>query len=161
MIQLVVAIAKNGVIGAGNTLPWRLPADLRHFRRLTMGHTLIMGRRTFDSIGKALPGRTTIVISRAGFSAPEGVLVVSSFEAALAAMKPGQEAFVVGGAEIYKLALPHADVLHLTQIDLDVAGDTWFPAWKPAEFELASSETHPADGEAAFGYELQRWVRRS
>jgi len=160
MIHIVAAIARNGVIGAGNALPWRLPADLRQFKKLTMGHTLIMGRRTFASIGKALPGRTTIVISRGGFVAPEGVLVAASLEAALAKVPAGQETFVVGGAEIYALALPRADRLHLTRIGAEFAGDTRFPDWDSTRFALDHSEQHPADAEAPFEWELQHWSRR-
>ncbi len=160
MIQIVAAIANNNVIGNGNAIPWRLPADLRHFKKLTMGHTLLMGRKTFESIGKVLPGRTTIVISRGGFVAPQGVLVADSFDAALAKVPAGQEAFVVGGAEIYELALSRADKMHLTRIVAHFPGDTMFPDWDPTEWKLDNSEEHPADAEAPFEWELQEWSRR-
>lgn len=130
-IELVVAAAENGVIGLDGAMPWHVPSDLKTFRRLTMGKPMIMGRRTFQAIGKALDGRTNIVVTRdTGFSA-DGVAVAHSFEEALAIARrsPGAEKgiMVIGGGEIYAVARPRADVIHLTRIEASPAGDTWFP----------------------------------
>lgn len=134
-LALIVAIARNGVIGRDNTLPWHLPEDLRHFKAMTLGKPLVMGRRTWESIGRPLPGRTSIVVSRsAALKVPEGVVVVASLDAALqaaqrlAARDGVDECMVIGGADIYRAALPLATRIYLTRIDSDIPGDTWFPA---------------------------------
>lgn len=124
MVSLVVAASRNGVIGAGGKLPWRLPADLKRFKEITLGHPIIMGRKTFESIGKPLPGRTNIVITRQkGFQAC-GATVAHSLEEALQICEGQEETFVIGGAEIYKEALPQAARIYLTRIDQDFEGDT-------------------------------------
>ncbi len=134
-LVLIAAVARHGVIGAANTLPWRLPDDMRRFRALTTGHAVIMGRRTWDSLPRALPDRQNIVVSgRAGLVAT-GAEVVSSFPAALACVRLPRPVFCIGGGEIYALALPHADALFLTEIDIDVAGDTHFPAFDRAQWQ--------------------------
>jgi dihydrofolate reductase len=133
-ISLVAAMAKNRVIGANNALPWRLPEDLKHFKALTLGHPIVMGRKTFESIGKALPGRTNIVVSRSTQFTAAGCLVVASPEAALAAgfaAEGGEEVCVIGGAELYRALLARADCIYLTEIDRVVEGDAHFP-----EFDL-------------------------
>lgn len=129
-VTLVAAVARNGVIGRDGALPWHLPEDLRRFKSLTLGHVLVMGRRTFESIGRPLPGRTTIVVTRRpDWPAPEGVLVAPSLEAALArAAALDDEVFLVGGAEIYRRGLEVADFLELTEVDAEPSGDTVFPA---------------------------------
>lgn len=132
-VVLVAAVGQNGVIGVGDRLPWRLPTDLKHFRALTLGKPMIMGRRTFAGLGGPLPGRRTIVVSRQPGYAPEGVEVAASFEAALArgralAAADGVDAVMVaGGAQIYAAALPVADRIELTEVQLAPDGDTWFP----------------------------------
>lgn len=128
-VTLVAAVARNGVIGRDGALPWHLPEDLRRFKSLTLGHVLVMGRRTFESIGRPLPGRTTIVVTRRpDWPAPEGVLVAPSLEAALArAAALDDEVFLVGGAEIYRRGLEMADFLELTEVDAEPSGDTVFP----------------------------------
>lgn len=152
-LAIVVAVAKNGVIGRDNQLPWRLPADLKHFKAVTWGKPVIMGRKTFQSIGKALPGRENIVISRARRWDAGGVTVVPNLEAALEVAKAAAEAreaeeiSVIGGAQIYDLALPHTDRIYLTEIDMSPAGDTWFPALSPDEWREVSRDSHPAEGE--------------
>ena len=139
-LSLIVAMAKNRVIGINNTLPWHLPADLKHFKALTMGHHIVMGRKTYESIGKPLPGRTSVVVTRnADYSAP-GAVVVNSLAAAIAACANDEEIFVIGGADIYTQALPLADTLYLTEIQQEVAGDAHFPeidenVWHEAERE--------------------------
>ncbi|HSJ34012.1 MAG TPA: dihydrofolate reductase [Acidimicrobiia bacterium] len=129
-ITMVAAVARNGVIGRDGGLPWHLPEDLRRFKAMTMDHVLVMGRKTFESIGRPLPGRTTIVVTRQpDWSAPEGVLVAPSVETALQqAAALDDDVFVVGGADIYRQALDRADVLELTEVDADPDGDVHFPA---------------------------------
>ncbi|HTQ76715.1 MAG TPA: dihydrofolate reductase [Burkholderiales bacterium] len=141
-VYLVAAIARNGVIGARGKLPWQLPEDLRHFRRLTLGHPVIMGRRTWTSLGRPLPGRENIVVSRrAGFEAP-GASVAGSLEAAVALCEGEPLAFVIGGADLYAAALPLADGLVLTEIDRDYDGDTRFPAWDRGAWKVLQREAH-------------------
>lgn len=139
-ITLVAAMAKNRVIGANNTLPWRLPEDLRHFKALTMGHPVIMGRKTFESIGKALPGRTNIVVTRSPAFAAEGCIIVDSPASALATCGGGGEAFVIGGAEMYRALLDRADCMHLTEIGCEFDGDAWFPEFDRSEWREISRE---------------------
>jgi dihydrofolate reductase len=147
-------MARNRSIGFGNRLPWHIPEDLRRFRRLTTGHVLVLGRKTFESIGsRPLIGRTLVVVSRGGIETRKGVERAGSVEEALAlATKIAEaggcdEVFVAGGAEIYRQTLPVADRLHLTIIEEDFPGDAYFPDYDPAEWTLVESEDHgPADG---------------
>lgn len=149
-IELVVAAARNGVIGRDNGLPWRLPDDLKRFKTLTMGHPILMGRKTFASIGKPLPGRQNIVLTRdAAFDAP-GVSIVRSWEDAVA-QADGGTLMVIGGAEIYRLALPVADRIHLTEVEATVEGDAHFPTIDPREWREVSRESHSADERHALG----------
>jgi len=143
-ITLIAAVARNRVIGNGNALPWRLPEDLKRFKALTHGHPVIMGRKTWESLGRPLPGRTNILISRkAEFPAP-GATPVGSLAAALAAAAATgtDEVFIIGGAEIYRQALPLADRLQLTEIDRDFGGDAFFPDVAPAEWRETLRESH-------------------
>ena len=145
-VILVAAVAANGVIGARGGLPWRLPEDLRHFKALTLGHPVIMGRRTWEGLGKALPGRENIVVTRSpGFEAP-GAHVAASLDAALALCLGEREAFVIGGAEIYAAALPRADALELTEIHRDFPGDTHFPAFERADWREVERRSQAANG---------------
>lgn len=148
-LSLIVAMARNRVIGANGTIPWHLPADLRRFRDLTWGHPLIMGRKTFESIGRPLPGRTSVVVTRQrGYRAP-GALVVHSLEQALAACRGAEEVFVIGGAELYAQALPLADRLYLTVVQAEIPGDTVMPEfdlsdWRELSFvSFGTDERHP------------------
>ena len=142
-ITLVVAVAANGVIGRDNGLAWHLRGDLRRFKALTMGKAMLMGRRTFASIGRPLPGRRTLVLTRdAGFAA-DGVETVHDWAQALDAVG-ADELMVVGGAEVYALALPHADRLHLTEVAACPEGETRFPAFDRASFRETFREAHPA-----------------
>jgi len=151
VIAIVAAMANQRVIGADNRLPWRLPADLKRFKALTMGHVLVMGRKTFDSIGRALPGRVTIVVTRQPDWRVEGVERAGSFDEALA--RAGErEVFVVGGAEIYALALPRADRMHLTVIDADFEGDVRFPAFDEAAWRLVAEERCAPSAEFPHAY---------
>lgn len=159
-ITLIAAVARNGVIGAGNALPWRLPEDLKRFKALTLGHPIVMGRKTWESLGRPLPGRTNIVVSRAAnFYAPGATLVGSLVEAMAAAAATGcDEVFIIGGAEIYRLALPLAQRLQLTEIDRDFAGDVHFPAIDPALWQETARESHQA--EAGFAYAFVTYDHR-
>lgn len=138
-MNLIAAVADNGVIGAGNALPWRLPDDLRRFQALTMGHTLVMGRKTFDSIGRPLRGRTTIVITRDRAFSREGVRVVHSVDEALAA--PG-ELFIAGGAETYAQTIARATRLYITHVARAYDGDAHFPRIDPALWRAVERESH-------------------
>lgn len=141
-VTVIAALASNGVIGRGNQLPWRIPGDLPRFKALTMGQTLVMGRKTFDSIGRALPGRSTIVVTRNRDFAASGVEVAHALDEALARVKT-EHAFVAGGGEIYAQALGRADRLLLTEIDAPFEGDAFFPAFDRAAWKLAQEEVQP------------------
>jgi len=146
-VYLVAAVARNGVIGAQGRLPWHLPEDLKHFKKITFGHPVIMGRRTWESLGKPLAGRENIVVSRRpGFEAP-GASVALSLEAAIALCAGEPVVFAIGGAEIYAAALTLADGLILTEIDAEYPGDTRFPRWDRTAWRATQTETHTsADG---------------
>ena len=151
-IYLVAAVAKNGVIGANGKLPWHLPEDLQHFKKLTLGHPVIMGRRTWESLGKPLPGRENIVVTRRhGFDAP-GASVAATIEGAIAMCTGESLAFVIGGAEIYAAALPLADGIVLTEIQQDYEGDTRFPEWDRREWRAAQKETHTSASGVRFDF---------
>ena len=143
-ISIVVAMGANGVIGRDNQLPWHLPADLRHFKQTTMGKPILMGRKTYESIGRPLPGRTNIVITRdAGYTA-DGCVVVHSIEAAMQAVREQEEIMVIGGAEFYRQVLPYADTIYLTRIHEDFEGDTFFPELTAAEWrEVERTDCEP------------------
>lgn len=157
-VSLIAAVAANRTIGKDGQLPWHLPADLRHFRRLTWGHAVIMGRRTFESMGKPLPGRTNIVVSRSGFSHP-GVQVASSVEEALALVAGDEEVFVAGGAGIYRAALPLADRLYLTEIDRDFEGDTCFPSFDRSAWRVVESAEQPPTDRVPFVLRFRTYER--
>jgi dihydrofolate reductase len=150
-IAIIAALGSNRVIGRDNAMPWRLPEDLRRFKRLTMGHDLVMGRRTYESIGRPLPGRRTIVVSRQPGYRREGVVAVASIEAAIEAAQ-GDEVFIAGGADIYAQTLSRADRLYLTLIDQAFEGDAWFPAFDPAGWRVVEQEEHEPDADHGFPY---------
>ena len=139
MISVIVAVAENGVIGDKNTLLWHISEDLRNFKRVTSGHPVIMGRKTFDSLGRPLPNRTNVVITRQNLEI-EGCEVVHSLEEALSLFSPEEEVFVIGGAQIYAEALPLADRFYLTRVHHAYEGDTSFPKWNENEWSLMESE---------------------
>jgi dihydrofolate reductase len=151
-ISLIVAVAKHQVIGLNNTLPWHLPEDLKRFRALTTGHHIIMGRKTYESLNRLLPDRTTVIVTRNPDYRVDGALVAHSLDAAIALCEQDNEVFVIGGAELYKEALHVADKLYITQIELEVAGDAYFPAFDQAEWERVSYEPHIAASGLAFSY---------
>lgn len=143
--SLVVARARNGVIGRDNALPWRLPADLAYFKQVTLGHPIIMGRRTWESIGRPLPGRRNIVVSRNPRYEAPGATVVSSLEEAWRAAGEAEEACVIGGTSLFAEALPTADRIHLTEVEADVPGDTFFPEFDRSEWTEREVLAHPRD----------------
>jgi dihydrofolate reductase len=149
MLSLIVAIAKNRVIGFENKMPWHLPAELAYFKRVTMGHPIIMGRKTFESIGRPLPGRRNIVVSRDRAYAAAEVEIVHSLAAATAACK-NENAFIIGGATLYAEALPKVDRLYITEIDASPEGDTFFPALDGREWKETSRERRERDEKNQF-----------
>lgn len=153
MISLIAAMAKHRVIGKDNKMPWHMPADLTHFRQVTTGKPVIMGRKTFDSIGRLLPGRRNIIISRQNKPAGLEADWVHSLEQALALVNSSAEVMVIGGGELYKQALPLADRLYITEIDLDVAGDAYFPAYQEhCSWQVIDQEQHMADEKNPHNY---------
>jgi dihydrofolate reductase len=151
-MEIVVAVSQNDVIGRRNQLPWRLPADLKRFKTLTLGHPILMGRKTYESIGKALPGRENIVLSRSPGFAPPDCTVVPTLEAARAAAEAAPAAagaavlMVIGGAQIYRECLPFVRKIHLTLVDARIEdGDAFFDAWRGAEWRETHREPHPSD----------------
>ncbi|MEJ0098040.1 MAG: dihydrofolate reductase [Bauldia sp.] len=160
-LALVAAVARNGVIGVGQGMPWRLSTDMRRFRALTMGKAVIMGRRTFQSIGKPLAGRRNIVVTRAGGLFPEGVDLASSLDAAVAlAGTDAAEIMVIGGGEIYAGAIGRADRLYITHVEATPEGDTHFPPIDPAVWEATSSERAPAGEKDTAATEFVIYERR-
>ena len=151
-LSSIVAIANNRVIGVDNTLPWHLPEDLKRFRALTMGHHIIMGRKTYDSLGRLLPGRTTVIVTRNPNYKVEGALVANSLEAAIALCKGDDEAFLIGGAELYQDGLKLSNRLYITQIDLSVTGDAYFPEYSLNEWQEISREAHVSEQGLSFSY---------
>jgi dihydrofolate reductase len=152
-VELVVAVSENDVIGRANQLPWRLAADLRNFKRLTLGHHILMGRKTYESIGKALPGRTNWVLSRAPDFAPADCRVARSVQESQSAAAGNGPLMVIGGAEIYQLCLPQAARMHLTLVHARIAdGDTFFSAWRSPEWIETSRERHAADEKNLYDY---------
>ena len=164
-ISLIVAMGESRVIGGSGHLPWYLPADFKHFKELTMGHPIVMGRKTFESIGKPLPGRVNIVITRDANYQREGIVVVASPDAAVAAAaaaaEGADEVFIIGGAEIYKLFLPQADKLYITKVDGDFKGDAFFPEWEKEEWQSVSSEEHKKDEKNLFDFAYLVYERKS
>ncbi len=150
-VTLIAAVAKDGVIGADGGIPWHLPEDFAHFKATTLGHTLVMGRATYESIGRPLPGRTTIVLTRDAHWHSDGVQTAASLEEALA-MADG-DVFVAGGAAVYLAALPYADEQLISEVDLSPAGDTFYPVFDREQWDEVGREAHD-------GFEVVRLVRR-
>lgn len=139
-LSLIVAHADDGVIGLNNQLPWHLPEDLKRFKQLTMGHHIIMGRKTYESLGRLLPGRTTVIVTRDRAYQVEGAKVVHSLPEALAACHGDPEPFLIGGAEMYALGLPDVTRLYITRVSMQVEGDAFFPALDMAQWQLVADE---------------------
>lgn len=155
MISIIVAVAENGVIGDRNQLLWHIREDLQHFKALTTGHPVVMGRKTYESLGRPLPGRRNVVITRQDVSI-EGCEVVHSLGEALALFRSDEEVFIIGGAQVYAEALPRAGRFYLTRVEHPYEGDTCFPDWNPAAWRLVASERfeHGADYLYPFAFEI-------
>lgn len=159
-ISLIAALDRNGAIGKGNALPWHLPDDLKRFKALTLGKPVLMGRKTAESLGRALPKRTNLVLTRSGAVPFDGMRAVASLEDALA-LVGGDELAVIGGGEIYALALPIATRMHLTRVDTDVDGaDAFFPDFDEAQWRVVAVEAHAADERHAHAFAFVDYVRR-
>ena len=160
-LALIVAVAANGVIGRDGKLPWHLPEDLRHFRVLTTGHSIIMGRRTWQSLPRPLPDRQNIVVTRQSAFVADGALVVRSLTDALAAVQCPEPAFCIGGGELFRAAMPLARIAYVTEIASDVEGDAVFPALDPAHWREASRDTHAPRETSGLAYAFVTYERRA
>ncbi|WP_219837498.1 type 3 dihydrofolate reductase [Paenibacillus sp. R14(2021)] len=158
-LTLIAAMARNRVIGADNSMPWHLPAEMAHFRRTTSGKTVVMGRKTFQSLGGPLPKRRNVILTRDRGFAAEGCEVVHDVEEAIAKFGDGEELMIIGGAEIYAQFLPRADKLLLTEVEADVEGDAYFPSFDPAEWRVDSTEKHEIDDKNAFAFRIMTYMR--
>jgi dihydrofolate reductase len=161
LISLIVAMAQNGVIGRDNSLPWRLPEDLKRFRAFTFGKPILMGRKTFESIGQPLAGRTNLVLTRDRSWFAHGVIVVHSVEEALTQAGSSDELVAIGGAEIYRLVLPFARRIYLTHVHADVPGDITFPEFDPTQWADVEYSSQPADDEHAYPLTFVTLERRN
>lgn len=153
IISLIAAMDKNRLIGIKNGLPWHLPADFKHFKEVTMGKPVVMGRKTFESIGKPLPGRKNVVISRSGFEA-DGVVVVGSIDAALNEVKDAEEVMIIGGASFYQQMINKADRMYLTHVDAECEGDAWFPEFSLDDWEVVSEVSFNADEKNNYSFKI-------
>ncbi len=162
ILSAIVAMSEDGLIGTGNNLPWHLPHDLKRFKSLTMGHPMVMGRKTYEAIGRPLPGRTSIVLTRnPEYRAPEGVVVVPSLEQALNACPEDTEVFVIGGAAVYRAALPRVERLYVTLVHGTPEGDIYFPDEDLRQWQLVQEEHHEADETHAYPFSFLEYHRSS
>ena len=160
LLSIIVAFDENRLIGKNNQLPWHLPADLKHFKQITMGHHMIMGRKTFESIGKPLPGRTSVIITRQTDYVQEGCVVVNTLEQAMIACKDQKEIFVIGGAQIFECTLPLADKLYITKIHHTFEGDTWFPEIPEEHWKVESEIRNEPNEKNPWPYSFISYVRK-
>ena len=162
ILKAIVAYAENRVIGKDNDLIWHLPDDLKHFKRHTAGKTIIMGRKTWDSLGgRPLPNRRHIVITRSTDFTAQGAEVVNTLEDAVELAQNEEEVFIVGGAQIYTLSLPLIDILEITEVHAEFEGDAFFPIFNEADFELTSQEHHPTDEKHQYSFTFKTWKRKA
>lgn len=160
MISIIAAVAANGVIGSGNAMPWHISEDFRRFKAITMGHPIVMGRKTFESLGRPLPGRTNVVVTRnPAYGAPEGVLVVGSLDEAMALFPADEEVFIIGGGEIYREAMSIADKLYITRVYAPFDGDTTFPYIPADEWRVVSREAHERGEKFPHPFEFVDYAR--
>ena len=159
-LSLIAALAKNHVIGIENRLPWKLPEDLAHFKALTLGHPIVMGRKTFESLGRPLPGRRNIVITRNADYAPVGCETAPSISEAIALCAEADEIFFIGGAELYKQVLPLVERMYLTEVQIEAQGDAWFPDFDPSAFREISREAHTGEKGDALAFDFVVYERR-
>ena len=155
-LVIIAAVARRGVIGKDNRLPWHLPEDLRHFKASTLGHPVLMGRKTWDSLGRPLPGRRNLIVSRNRGFAAAGAEVYPGLEQAIAACSEASRVFLIGGAELYRIGLPLASEMLLTEVDLEVDGDAHFPEWMPAQWQDTRRERHVAANGIGFSFVTYR-----
>ena len=160
IVSIIAAMDRNRLIGNNNQLPWRLPADLAHFKRVTMGKPIIMGRKTYESIGRPLPGRTNIVLTRSADFHAEGVVVANTLQQALDYAAIENEVMIIGGSAIYELALPRADRLYLTYVENSFEGDAWFPEVDLEQWNVIASEEHRADEKNSSDYRFVTYARK-
>lgn len=162
IVSAIVATAKNGVIGKDNNIPWYLSADLKYFKRTTLNHHIIMGRKSFQSIGRPLPKRTNVVVTRDPFFVASNCLIARSIEEALnlAYDNNETEAFIIGGGQIYAQSMPLWDKLYLTEVDLEVEGDVFFPKINPEEWRLVSVDPHQTDEKNEYDYTFKIFERK-
>ncbi len=160
MVTLIVAVADSGVIGRDNALPWHLPEDLKRFKRITLGKPVVMGRKTFESIGKPLPGRQNIVVTRDANYRREGVSVVHGPDDALRAADGAAEIMVIGGADLFRVFLPRAGRVHLTRVHGDIEGDIRWPALDQRQWHVVERESYPADERHAYSMTFEVWEKR-
>ena len=160
IISLIAAMDKNRVIGKGGKLPWNLPADMKYFKDKTLGKPIIMGRKTYESLGKPLPNRTNIIVTHDQDCKAEGCIVVHSVDGALKAAENAEEVMVIGGSQIYKEFLPKANKLYLTIIDAEIEGDIYFPEYKIEEWKETSYEEHERDAENQYDYTFLVFERK-
>ena len=163
IVSAIVATAKDRVIGKDNNIPWYLPADLKYFKKTTLNHHIIMGRKTFQSIGRPLPKRTNIVITRNPFFVASNCIITDSLENALemAANNGEEEVFIIGGSQIYELAWKHLDRIYLTEVALETEGDTYFPKLEEQEWKLCSTDDHVSDEKNEYDYIFKVYERKS
>ncbi|MCL2561297.1 MAG: dihydrofolate reductase [Rikenellaceae bacterium] len=160
MISIIAAVAENGVIGSGNAMPWHISEDFRRFKAITMGHPIVMGRKTFESLGRPLPGRTNVVITHdPAYGVPEGVLVIGSLDEAVALFSADEEVFIIGGGEIYRQAMSMADKLYITRVCAPFDGDTTFPEISADEWRVVSCEAHERGEKFAHPFEFVDYTR--
>lgn len=159
-VTLIAARARNGVIGRDNAMPWKIPGEQAYFKRVTMGHPIVMGRRTWDSIGRPLPGRRNIVVTRDRSFLVQGAEVAHGIDEAIALCAGAPEVFVIGGAQLYDAAMPMADRLLLTEIDHDFDGDAFMPAPEPMQWRETARDAQEAQGPPAFGFAYVTYERR-
>ena len=160
IISIIAAMDKNRLIGSDNGLPWHLPADFKHFKEVTLGKPVLMGRKTFESIGRPLPGRKNIVISRSGFSA-DGIDVVDSIDSGLELVEDAEEVMIIGGANIYEQMISRAEKMYLTFVDADCKGDAWFPEINQLEWDMLDQQNFKADEKNNFNFSVVTYQRKS
>ncbi|MDT8453500.1 MAG: type 3 dihydrofolate reductase [Gammaproteobacteria bacterium] len=160
IVSIIAAMDKNRLIGRDNDLPWRLPSDLAHFKRVTMNKPILMGRKTYDSIGRPLPGRKNIVLTRDENLKIEGVTVVNSLDEVMSAVRDADELMVIGGSEVYERVLPRTQRMYLSFIDGEFEGDAWFPEFDEHDWEVVESRDQPADEKGAPGCRFVTYQRK-
>ncbi|MFT7227710.1 MAG: dihydrofolate reductase [Methylophilaceae bacterium] len=158
-LSIIVAVANDNVIGINNAMPWHLPEDLKRFKALTMGHHIVMGRKTYESLGRLLPGRTTVIVTRNKDYAVEGAIVAHGVEDALATCTDDEEVFLIGGAELYQQGITHADKIYMTEVHADFAGDAFLPNFDLSQWDEEVREAHMAESGLHFSYVT--YVRQS